>query len=143
MKVNEIKAPFDNLHELLIGQDVKRKCRRLRFYARPEERTLLLLLPILLINKLPISISCSIEKRKETLIFLFNGSQNIPTLISTETHVPSPWYGQYRTHAHNHITRAVAAMESCFALIGAHQVGSKGSRRAGLLPLLDPTAMPW
>ena len=32
-------------------------------------------------------------------------------------------YGQYLTHAHNHITRAVAAMDSCFALVGAHQHG--------------------
>ena len=52
-------------------------------------------------------------------------------LISTETHVPSPWYGQYRTHAHNHITRAVAAIdaisfpEAAF-LFGQHQ-GSKTS----------------
>ena len=32
---------------------------------------------------------------------------------------------QYLTHAHSHITRAcaVAAMDSCFALIGAHQHG--------------------
>ena len=34
-----------------------------------------------------------------------------------------PRYGQYLTHAHNHITRAVAAMESYFVLIGAHQLG--------------------
>ena len=36
-------------------------------------------------------------------------------------HVPTPRYGQYLTHAHNHITRLVAAMDSYFALIGAHQ----------------------
>ena len=30
---------------------------------------------------------------------------------------------QLLTHAHNHITRAVAAMNSCFALVGAHQHG--------------------
>ena len=23
--------------------------------------------------------------------------------VSTEAHVPTPWYGQYRTHAHNHM----------------------------------------
>ena len=38
--------------------------------------------------------------------------------------------GQYLTHAHNRITPAVAAMDSRFALIGAHQhgiaVGSMG-----------------
>ena len=36
---------------------------------------------------------------------------------STEAHVPTPWYGQYLTHAHNHITLFLAAMDSCFALI--------------------------
>ena len=38
---------------------------------------------------------------------------------------PVPVIGscQYVTHAHSHITRAVAVMESCFALIGAHQYG--------------------
>ena len=29
--------------------------------------------------------------------------------------------GQYLTHAHSHVTRAVAAMHSCLALTGAHQ----------------------
>ena len=38
---------------------------------------------------------------------------------STEAHVRT-WYGQDCTHAHNHITRAVAAR---FALLGAHQHG--------------------
>ena len=37
----------------------------------------------------------------------------------TPTHV----HGQYLTHAHSHITRAVTVMDSCFALIGAHQHG--------------------
>ena len=41
----------------------------------------------------------------------------------TEAHVPTPRYGQYLTHPHNHITRAVAVMDSCFTLIGAHQHG--------------------
>ena len=38
---------------------------------------------------------------------------------------PVPVIGscQYLTHAHSHITRAVAVMDSCFALIGAHQHG--------------------
>ena len=31
--------------------------------------------------------------------------------------------GQYLTHAHSHITQAVAAMDGCFTLIGAHQQG--------------------
>ena len=30
--------------------------------------------------------------------------------------LPTQRYGQYLTHAHNHITPAVAAMESCFVL---------------------------
>ena len=42
---------------------------------------------------------------------------------STEAHVPTPLYGQYRTYAHNQITRAVAAMESCLALLRTHQYG--------------------
>ena len=37
------------------------------------------------------------------------------------TRTPRP--GQYLTHAQSHITRAVAAIDSCFALIGAHQHG--------------------
>jgi len=32
-------------------------------------------------------------------------------------------YGQYLTHAHSHITRAVAAMDSCFVLVKTHQHG--------------------
>ena len=31
--------------------------------------------------------------------------------------------GQYLTHAHSHITRAVAAMDSCFGLVRPHQHG--------------------
>ena len=42
---------------------------------------------------------------------------------STEAHVPTPWYGYYRTCAHNHVTWAVVAMDSCFTLLGAHQLG--------------------
>ena len=45
------------------------------------------------------------------------------TKLCTEAHVPTPRYGQYLTHAHNHITPAVVAMDSCFALFGAHQRG--------------------
>ena len=34
-------------------------------------------------------------------------------------------------HAHSHITRAVAAMDSCFALVGAHQHGiANGSMKS-------------
>ena len=45
------------------------------------------------------------------------------TNFSTEAHVPTPQYSQYLTHAHNHITPAVAAMDSCFVLIRTHQHG--------------------
>ena len=48
----------------------------------------------------------------------------LSTNISTEGHVLTPRYGHYLTHALNHITRAVAAMDSFFALIGAHQHGT-------------------
>ena len=40
-----------------------------------------------------------------------------------KAHVPSLRYGQYLTYAHNHITRAVAAMDSWLALTGDHQLG--------------------
>ena len=50
----------------------------------------------------------------------------------TEAHVPTPGLGHYLTHAHNHITRAVAAMDSCFALVGANQhVVAVGSMSGG------------
>ena len=41
----------------------------------------------------------------------------------TEAHVPTPWYGQYSTLAHNHTTRVVSAKDSCCALLQAHQYG--------------------
>ena len=47
-----------------------------------------------------------------------NLKQGAHTLY-TPTHGP----GQYLTYAHSHITQAVAVMDSCFALIGAHQYG--------------------
>ena len=49
--------------------------------------------------------------------------------MRTEEHVPKP-YSHNLTHAHNHITRAVTAMDSCFAPIGpigAHQKPKKGT----------------
>ena len=33
--------------------------------------------------------------------------QEVNINLSTEAHVPSPRYGQYFTHAHNHITPVV------------------------------------
>ena len=47
----------------------------------------------------------------------------VNTNLSTEAHVLTLRYGQYLTHAHHHITPAGAAMDSCFAVIGAHQHG--------------------
>ena len=41
--------------------------------------------------------------------------------FSTVADVPTSWYGHYLTHAHSHITPALAAMDGCFALIEAHQ----------------------
>ena len=46
------------------------------------------------------------------------------------SHDTTPRYGQYLTHAHSHITRAVAAMDSCFVLVRTHQHGM--ARRKGL-----------
>ena len=61
------------------------------------------------------------------LWFLLNFHRCYPCqsnkVLSPEAHVPTPWYGHYRTHAQDHITLAVAAMDSCFALVGAHQHG--------------------
>ena len=52
--------------------------------------------------------------------------------LLTEAHVPTPRYGQYLTHADNHITPAEAAMDICLALIGAHQHGiAVGSMSGG------------
>ena len=46
---------------------------------------------------------------------------SVNTNLSTEAHVLTPRYGQYVTHTHNHITQAGAVMDSCFAVIWAHQ----------------------
>ena len=35
----------------------------------------------------------------------------------------NPRPGKYLTHAHSHVTRAVPAMDTWFALIGAHRYG--------------------
>ena len=50
--------------------------------------------------------------------------------------------GQYITHAHSHITWAVAAMDNCFALTGTHQHGIavgpvNGQSRISLAALPD------
>ena len=54
---------------------------------------------------------------------LFYGIYEPIPIASIGAHLPTPRCGQYLTHAHNHITRVVAAMDSCFALVGAHQHG--------------------
>lgn len=64
-------------------------------------------------------------------LFLLNNTNNY---FSTEAHVPAPQYGQYPTHAHNHITPAVAAMYSCFVLIG---LISMEQRREVSLVIID------
>ena len=62
-------------------------------------------------------------------------TERITTKLCTQAHVPTPRYGQYLRHAHNHITPAVAAMDSCFALTGAHQHGlAVGSMGGGEKP---------
>ena len=38
--------------------------------------------------------------------------------------LPTLQYGQYLTHVHNHITSAVAAMDSCFIFVMTHQHGA-------------------
>ena len=60
--------------------------------------------------------------RSQISHYLFICIVKIP-IESIGAHLPTPRYGQYLTHAHNHITRVVAAMDSCFALVGAHQHG--------------------
>ena len=42
-----------------------------------------------------------------------------PILKVLRAKLITPPYGKYLTHAHNQITLAVAAMDSCFSLIGA------------------------
>ena len=49
----------------------------------------------------------------------------------TEAHVPTPRCDHFLTHAHNHITRAVAAMDSCFALVTISYPESSGFWSAG------------
>ena len=47
----------------------------------------------------------------------------------------NPRSGQYLTHAHSHITRAVAAMDSCFGLIRPHHHGIAVRQKIGLQAL--------
>ena len=54
----------------------------------------------------------------------------------------NPRPGQYFTHAHSHFTRAVAAADSCFALIGAHQRGKAVGLKNGENPRLKNLLLP-
>ena len=69
-------------------------------------------------------------------------------MISRGTHTLS--FGQYLTHAHGHNTRAVAVMDSCFALIGAHKQGMSIAATAlnhcpddMAVRMREVVAMPW
>ena len=53
-------------------------------------------------------------------IFRKEDCQDYTTVILKHT-LPALQYGQYLTHAHNHITSAAAAMDSCFILVRTHQ----------------------
>ena len=54
------------------------------------------------------------------------GPSDCKTNLKQGAHINQPLkptHEQYLTHAHSHITRAVAATDSCFVPIGAHQHG--------------------
>ena len=48
---------------------------------------------------------------------------NLAIITTSDTLNTNPRYGQYLTHAHSLITRAVAAMDNCFRLVRPHQHG--------------------
>ena len=49
--------------------------------------------------------------------------------------LPTPRYGQYLTHALNHNTKSVAAMNTCFVLVSQHGIASTVS-----LTITDPAS---
>ena len=49
--------------------------------------------------------------------------------------LPTPRYGQYLTHALNHNTKSVAAMNTCFVLVSQHGIASMVS-----LTITDPAS---
>ena len=69
------------------------------------------------------------------------GFGTIP-IESIGTHLPIPRYGQYLTHAHNHITRAVAAMDSCYAFVGAHHHGIAVGSMSRITPRIKDPSLP-
>ena len=54
----------------------------------------------------------------------------------------NPRPGQYLTHAHSHITRAVAAMDSCFDLVRPHQLGIAVGHRTTRRPCIRHPLLP-
>ena len=67
--------------------------------------------------------------RVSVLDYIFFLRQSIKALDTN----PRP--GQYLRHAHNHITPAVAAMESCFGLVGLTSMVSRRAQRRRKTPL--------
>ena len=65
---------------------------------------------------------------------LLTGKVVSNTIFCTEA--PTPLYGHYLTHAHNHITPAVSAMKSCFVLIITHQLAQSQARGRLPIPLI-------
>ena len=66
------------------------------------------------------------------------------TNFNTEEHLPTPCYGPYLTHAHNHITRVVAALieanQHDIAIGHMNEQSRVGGRRAsGLKWVLSET----
>ena len=59
-------------------------------------------------------------------------TKNIKTQFKQHgSHYTTPRYGEYLTLAHSHITRVVAAMDSCFGFVEPHEHGI-ARERAGL-----------
>ena len=58
--------------------------------------------------------------RSRSNIYYYRGKRSKE---STEAHVPTSWYGQRHTHAHNYIARTLLGIVSCFAPLKAHQLG--------------------
>ena len=56
--------------------------------------------------------------------------------ISSNTRGHNPWSGQYATHAHSHITRAVAAMYSYFGLVRPQQHGMSLKQKQDIKSIL-------
>ena len=66
---------------------------------------------------------------------LEGGSALIAITTASDTLNTNPRYDQYLTHAHSHITWAVAPMDSCFDLVRPHQHGIVVGQQIGLKAL--------